>query len=283
MKFASFVTPAGESTWGAAVDGTLHDLGASGAGLATSLRDAIAHGVLDGQIDLADTAGISESAVQFLPVIPDPAKILCIGVNYKTHREEAGRQEATAPTVFTRYADTLIGHGQPAVRPAVSEQFDYEGELAIVVGTDAHKVSEADAWGVVAGMAAFNDFSAREWQRATTQWIPGKNFPNTGAFGPYFVPVSDVADFDGLALETRLNGEVRQSASLADLIFTVPELVAYVTAFTPLTAGDVIVTGTPGGVGLFSDPPRLLVEGDVLEIEITGLGVLRNVVVQEAT
>ncbi|MDI2099236.1 fumarylacetoacetate hydrolase family protein [Ruicaihuangia caeni] len=282
MRFASFTTPDGSDTWGAAVDGALYDLGPSGANLADSLKDAIAEGLLDHErISLQTLPAIPERDVAFLPVIPDPAKILCIGVNYKTHREETGRAEVSAPTVFTRFADTLLGHDQPTIRPATTEQFDFEGELAIIIGSPAHKVSEADAWRHIAGMAAFNDFSVRDWQRATTQWTPGKNFPATGAFGPYFVPVADVDDFDGLRLETRVNGETRQSALLGDLIFTVPQLVAHVTGFTALRPGDVIVTGTPGGVGLFSDPPRMLIDGDVVEVEIGELGVLRNVVQQE--
>ncbi len=164
--------------------------------------------------------------------------------------------------------------------PAVSEQFDYEGELALVIGKPASRVAEADAWEYVAGYAAYNDFSVRDWQRATTQWTPGKNFAGTGAFGPYLVPAADLGDVTALGLQTRVNGEIRQKASLADLYFTIPQLLAYITAFTPLAPGDVVVTGTPGGVGLFMQPTGLLKAGDVVEVEITGLGVLRNTVIR---
>lgn len=283
MKFTSYIGTDGAHTWGAAVDGRLYDLGPSGAGWHPTLKDAVADGALtSNHLDLESLEGIDEDAVELLPVIPNPGKIVCIGVNYREHREETGKPQATAPTVFTRFADTLLGHRQPTIRPASTEQFDYEGELAIIIGRPAYRVSEAEAWESVAGMAAFNDFTARDWQRATTQWTPGKNFPATGAFGPYFVPTADVKDFEAMKLETRVNGEVRQSASLADLIFPVPKLIEHVTGFTPLLPGDVIVTGTPGGVGLFREPQGLLEDGDVVEVEITGLGTLRNAVQQES-
>jgi 2-keto-4-pentenoate hydratase/2-oxohepta-3-ene-1,7-dioic acid hydratase in catechol pathway len=218
--------------------------------------------------------------VEFLPVIIDPRKILCIGVNYRAHQEETGKEPPSAPTVFTRFADSQMGHLRPAVRPESTTQFDYEGELALVIGKPAHRVSEEQAWDVIAGYAPYNDFSVRDWQRAASQWIPGKNFPDTGAFGPYLVPASDIPDVSALTLETRVNGEVRQSASLSDLIFAIPQLIAYVSGFTPLGPGDIIVTGTPGGVGLFMDPQGLLSHGDVVEVEISGLGLLKNEVVQ---
>jgi 2-keto-4-pentenoate hydratase/2-oxohepta-3-ene-1,7-dioic acid hydratase in catechol pathway len=284
MKYASFLSADRTPTWGVVVDETVFDLGPSGLGLAPDLRTAIADGVfgsVDEQHRGAPARPVGE--VELLPVIPDPAKILCIGVNYRTHQQETGKGGgAAAPTVFTRFADTQVGAGQSAVMPASTTQFDYEGELAVVIGTEAFHVSADDAWEHVAGYAAYNDFTARDWQRATSQWIPGKNFPGTGAFGPYLVPAADIDDVDALALETRVNGDVRQKASLADLDFSIPRLIEHVTGFTRLAPGDVIVTGTPGGVGLFMDPPGLLSEGDVVEVEITGLGVLRNVVVRES-
>lgn len=281
MRFASYTTPSGAPTWGAAVDGELFDLGPSGANLAPSLKAAIESGAIEREISLDGLTGVKEESVAFLPVIPDPQKIICIGVNYVAHREETGRPPAEAPTIFTRFADSQTGHGQRALRPATTEKFDYEAELAIVIGKEAFHVAEADAWDHVIGAAPYNDFSVRDWQRHTPQWTPGKNFPETGAFGPYLTPMSDIEDFDSLVLEGRVNGEVRQHAPLSDLVFNVPQLIAYVTGFTRLYPGDVIVTGTPGGAGLFRNPPGLLSEGDVVEIEVTGLGVLRNTVVQE--
>ncbi|MCU1513867.1 MAG: hydrolase family protein [Microbacteriaceae bacterium] len=281
MKFASYTTGNGDATWGAELDGTLYDLGPSGTGLATSLKDAVTRGLVTGTVDVTGAPAASADSVTLLPVIPDPAKIICIGVNYSSHRDEVGKPGPDAPTVFTRFADTQMGSGAAAVRPATTTQFDYEGELALVIGSPAFHVAEADAWSVVAGFAPYNDFSVRDWQKAASQWIPGKNFPDTGGFGPYFTPVGDVSDFEALTLETRVNGEVRQSATLADLIFTVPQIIAYVTGFTALAPGDVIVTGTPGGVGMFMKPQGFIVAGDVVEVEISELGVLRNHVTQD--
>lgn len=280
MRYASYIGSAGVGTWGVERDGILYDLGPSGTRLASSLKEAIRDGVFGTEVDVAGASKTPVEDATFLPPIVDPGKILCIGVNYKSHREETGRQQAPAPTVFTRFADSQMGHLQPAIRPSTTSQFDYEGELALVIGKPAHLVKEACAWDVVAGFAPYNDFSVRDWQRATSQWIPGKNFPDTGAFGPYLVDAADVPDIGALVLETRVNGEVRQSAPLSNLIFTIPQIISHVTGFTPLSPGDVIVTGTPGGVGLFMEPQGLLEEGDVVEVDITGLGVLSNTVKQ---
>ncbi|WP_329254656.1 fumarylacetoacetate hydrolase family protein [Actinoallomurus sp. NBC_01490] len=279
--YASFTAADGTPTWGVIIDGTAYDLGPTGLGLAAGLKDAVARGVFGTVRDHAAAPARPEAEITFLPAVTDPGKIICIGVNYRTHQQETGRTEQKAPTVFTRFADTQIGHLAPAVYPAASTRFDYEGELALVIGRDAFHVAETDAYDYVAGYAAYNDFTARDWQRVTSQWIPGKNFPGTGAFGPYLVPAADLGPVSDLKLETRVNGAVRQSASVADLYFPIPELIAYVTGFTRLAAGDVIVTGTPGGVGMFMDPPGLLSPGDVVEVEITGLGVLRNRIVSE--
>jgi 2-keto-4-pentenoate hydratase/2-oxohepta-3-ene-1,7-dioic acid hydratase in catechol pathway len=276
MRYASFTAADGTPTWGVIADGTAYDLGPAGLRRAASLKDAVAHGVFGKVSDYAAAPARPEAEITFLPAITDPGKVICIGVNYRSHQQETGRTGQQAPTVFTRFADTQIGHLAPAVYPASSQQFDYEGELALVIGQDAFHVAAGDAYGYVAGYAAYNDFTVRDWQRAASQWIPGKNFPGTGAFGPYLVPAADLGPVSGLKLQTRVNGQVRQSASVADLSFPIPELIAYVTGFTRLAPGDVIVTGTPGGVGMFMDPPGLLSPGDVVEVEITGLGVLCN-------
>lgn len=280
MRFASYTTPSGDDTWGVEVDGRLYDLGPSGRGVAPTLKSAVADGIFGGEVDWVGAPESSVDDVTFLPPIVDPGKILCIGVNYKSHQEETGKVAPVAPTVFIRFADSQMGHRAPAVRPATTTQFDYEGELALVIGKHAHLVSEKDAYDVIAGYGAYNDFSVRDWQRATTQWAPGKNFADTGAFGPYLVPAGDISDVTALTLETRVNGEVRQAAALADLVFSIPQIIAHVTGFTALSPGDVIVTGTPGGVGLFMNPQGLLNDGDLVEVDITGLGVLSNRVVQ---
>lgn len=278
MRYASYHTAAGELTWGAEQDGVLYDLGPTGLAVASSLKSAITDRALEPAPALDGAPQQPVEGTRFAPVIPDPGKIICIGVNYKTHQEETGRADAVAPTIFFRFADTLTAHDAPAPLPSESEKYDYEGEVALVIGEPAYKVSQDDSWGVIAGYAAFNDLSARDWQRHTHQWGPGKNFPESGPFGPYFVPAADLGDVTALTLETRVNGEVRQHATLASLIFDIPSLIEYVTTFTPLAPGDVIVTGTPGGVGLFHEPPVFLADGDVVEVEVTGLGVLRNTI-----
>ena len=285
MNYASFTAADGSSTWGVIVDGQAYDLGPSGLNLAVTLRAAVAQGIFGtlGE-EILTAPARPEADIEFLPAITDPGKIICIGVNYRSHQNETGnavlQKEQKAPTVFTRFADSQMGHLQPALMPASTSKFDYEGEVALVIGKEGFHVSEEDAFGHVAGYAAYNDFSVRDWQVATTQWTPGKNFPGTGGFGPYLVPAADLGDVEKLTLETRVNGDIRQKASVSDLYFSIPQLIAYVTVFTRLSPGDVIITGTPGGVGVFMSPPGLLSHGDVVEVEITGLGVLRNAVVR---
>lgn len=279
MNYASFVAADGSPTWGIIADERAYDLGPSGANLARTLRAAIEQGTF-GTVgeEFRNAPSRAEAAIEFLPAVTDSGKVICIGVNYRSHQEESGKTEQKAPTVFTRFADSQMGHLQPAQMPATTTKFDYEGEMALVIGKEAFHVAEEDAFDYVAGYAAYNDLSVRDWQLAASQWIPGKNFPGTGGFGPYLVPAADLGDVNGLTLETRVNGDIRQKASVSDLYFTIPQLIAYVTGFTKLSPGDVIVTGTPGGVGLFMEPSGLLSEGDVVEVEITGLGTLKNTV-----
>jgi 2-keto-4-pentenoate hydratase/2-oxohepta-3-ene-1,7-dioic acid hydratase in catechol pathway len=246
-----------------------------------SIREVLTAGAMSEFAQVADSVDHADhelDAVELLPVIPDPSKILCAGVNYRAHRDEAGRTEATYPTIFTRFADSQIAAGAPAIRPASSEKFDYEGELAVVIGTPGAHIAKSDAMAYVAGYACYNDFTVRDWQRHTSQWTPGQNFPGTGAFGPWMVTPDEIDDVHALKLETRVNGEIRQSAPVADLIFSIPRLIAYISAFTPLAPGDVLVTGTPGGVGMFREPPVFLEPGDVVEVEIDSVGLLRNAV-----
>ncbi|PTT65301.1 fumarylacetoacetate hydrolase family protein [Arthrobacter sp. HMWF013] len=279
MNYASFLSPTGSPTWGVVIEGQALDLGPTGLNLALTLRAAVEQGIFGDLPEAFRTApAYAETDIEFLPAITDPGKIICIGVNYRSHQEESGKTEQKAPTVFTRFADSQMGHLQAAQMPATTTKFDYEGEMALVIGKEAFHVPEDDAFDYVAGYAAYNDLSVRDWQLAASQWIPGKNFPGTGGFGPYLVPAADLGDVNKLTLETRVNGEIRQKASVSDLYFTIPQLIAYVTGFTRLSPGDVIVTGTPGGVGLFMQPSGLLSEGDVVEVEITGLGTLKNTV-----
>ncbi|MGG5818559.1 fumarylacetoacetate hydrolase family protein [Falsiroseomonas sp. HW251] len=217
-----------------------------------------------------------------LPLIPNPGKILCVGLNYEDHRRETGRAVVENPTIFTRFADSQAAHLQPLLRPRVSTDFDYEGELAVVIGKGGRYIPRDRAFEHVAGYSCYNDGSVRDWQRHTIQFTPGKNFPQTGAFGPFLVTPDEVPDLDALTLTTRVNGQVVQQAGLDHMIFDVPRIIEYCSAFTPLSPGDVIATGTPGGVGAKRQPPLWLKPGDTVEVEITGIGLLRNGIADEA-
>lgn len=214
--------------------------------------------------------------VRCLPVIPNPGKIICIGLNYEEHRKETQREKTERPSVFLRVAESQAGHQQPIIRPRESTMLDYEGEIAIVIGKPGRRISQEKAWEHVAGYSCYNDGSVRDWQRHTTQWTAGKNFVGTGAFGPWLVTADEIEPGAQLELTTRLNGEVMQHATTDMLIFPIPELIAYCSAFMPLAPGDVIVTGTPGGVGARRNPPVWIKPGDVVEVEVSRIGVLRN-------
>lgn len=216
--------------------------------------------------------------IDLLPPVPNPRKILCIGVNYTEHRDEAKQTKTSHPVVFTRFPDSVVGHDRPVVRPTVTEQLDFEGEIAVVIGRPAWRVPIDQAPGVVAGYACFDDFSVRDWQWHSSQWIPGKNFAGVGSFGPWLTTAEEIADPQALTLTTRVNGELLQSASAKDMVFPVADLISYISTFSPLLPGDVIATGTPGGVGAFRDPPTFLQPGDLVEVEISSVGLLKNVI-----
>ncbi|QBK03441.1 FAA hydrolase family protein [Hylemonella gracilis] len=247
------------------------------------LKSVIAADRLDELDRVARASGrtVSAGRARLLPVIPNPGKILCVGLNYKSHVAETKRPDSEYPAIFTRYADSLLAHGAPMPKPKATQRFDFEAELAVIIGKGGRAIPQARAFEHIAGYACFNDGTARDWQRHTHQWTPGKNFPATGPFGPYMATPREIPDVNRLTIASRLNGQVMQQASLADLIYTLPVIIEYLSGFTPLSAGDVIATGTPGGVGDRRDPPVYMVAGDVIEIEITGLGVLRNVVTDE--
>ena len=248
------------------------------------LRAVLAAGALQ-ELLIASTQGpqtFQVEEVNFEPVIPNPQKILCVGLNYISHRTETKRPETKYPSIFTRFADTQVGHETPVLRPSFSTAFDYEGELAVVIGRRGRHISEQDVSAHIAGYSCYNDVSVRDWQRHTAQWTPGKNFPSTGAFGPSLVTPDEIPDLGALTLTTRLNGKVMQEAPISDLIFSVPVIVSYISKFTPLYPGDVIATGTPGGVGDRRDPPVYMKDGDIVEVEIDRIGILRNVVHSDA-
>jgi len=212
--------------------------------------------------------------VTLLPPIPNPSKIFCIGHNYEEHRAEMNRPKTSYPSTFFRFADSQVGQGGHVIAPRVSSEIDYEGELAVVIGKGGRYIAVEDALSHVAGYSCYNDISVRDWQRHTTQFGPGKNFPSTGGFGPWLVTADEIPDPQTLELTTTLNGDVVQRANTNQMIFTVAELIAYCSSFTPLNAGDVIVSGTPGGVGMKRTPPLYMKAGDTVDVEISGIGKL---------
>lgn len=234
------------------------------------------------QESASTSSSLPLSDLQWEPVIAQPSKIICVGLNYKTHVAETKRADSEYPSLFLRFVDTLAAHEADVPRPSFSDRFDWEGELALVIGKGGRDIPRENAFEHIAGYACFNDISVRDWQRHTHQFTPGKNFPGTAPFGPFLVTRDEVADVQALGLETRVNGQVMQKASIADLIFDIPTLMAYISRFTPLSPGDVIATGTPGGVGDRREPPLYMKDGDVVEVEIKGLGVLRNRIVTAA-
>ena len=249
MKLASFRTNSG-SSWGVIEDAGVIDVGRVLVGRYADLKSALAAQAFKEIGDALPTAQRHPlAAIEWLPPIPNPTKILCIGLNYETHRKETGRPQSAHPTIFVRFADTQVGHGANIIRPHVSTELDYEGELAVVIGIGGRYILAENAMAHVAGYACYNDATLRDWQRHTTQFTPGKNFPQTGAFGPFLLTADVVADYRAFHLRTRVNDEVVQDAGLDKLIFPIPKLIEYCSAFTPLLPGDVIVTGTPGGVG----------------------------------
>ena len=283
MKVVTFERK-GARSYGILEDDRVLDVGSRLASRYGDVRSVLAAGALrelqGAAAQGAPTFRVDE--VNLKPVIPNPEKILCIGLNYVSHRTETKRPETRYPSIFTRFADTQVGHEAPVLRPSFSTAFDYEGELAVIIGRGGRFISEQDVGAHIAGYSCYNDVSVRDWQRHTAQWTPGKNFPNTGAFGPSLVTPDEIPDLGALILRTRLNGKVMQEAPISDLIFSIPVIVSYISKFTPLSPGDVIATGTPGGVGDRRDPPVYMKDGDVVEIEIDRIGILRNIVQPDA-
>ncbi len=281
MKLLSF-TQAGRDSWGAVVGDGVVDLGARLAGRYRRLRDAIE---ADASGDLAAAAAgagadFRWSEIGFRLPLPDPERVFCIGRNYRGHVAEAGHKLPEQPSLFLRLAASLVPHGGALVRPRVSNDFDYEGELAVVIGKGGRHIARADALGHVFGYTILNDGSVRDYQFKHSL-IVGKNFARTGSCGPWLVTRDEIPDPAQLHLATRLNGVEVQSSGTDDLIFDIPTIISYISSFTPLVAGDVIATGTPEGVGFARTPPLWMKPGDVIEVEISSIGVLRNAVIAE--
>jgi 2-keto-4-pentenoate hydratase/2-oxohepta-3-ene-1,7-dioic acid hydratase in catechol pathway len=280
MKLASYIV-GDRAGFGVVVDEGIIDLTDRGVG--RSLKHALMSGSLDKITEVAAelAPNLSLADVRLEPCIPNPGKVFCIGINYRKHVLEMGRDLPEHPWVFTRTPDSFVGHGQDLLRPAVSKHFDFEGELAVVMGRTTHRVTADNALDHVAGYCCLNDGSIRDFQRHSSQFTAGKNFYRSGSMGPWLVTADEVGDAADLAVETRLNGEVMQASSTSDLIFDIPTLIEYCSTFARMEAGDVIATGTPGGVGAARKPPVWMKAGDTIEVSVARVGVLSNQVVDE--
>lgn len=277
MRWISYIIDDRE-TYGYVNDnGEVVDVGETAAH--TTLKDAIAAEALN---DLSKQVGSTHSLeeIAFLPPIVNPDKILCVGLNYRAHQAETGRGGEDHPTIFVRFAEAQVGHRQQMIRPDESNTLDYEGEIVVVIGKSGRRIRKADWLDHVVGFSCYNDGSVRGFQRHTSQFTPGKNFMATGGFGPWLMTVEEVGDPYELEITTRLNGAVMQNAKANQLVFDFGDLIEYCSSFTTLRPGDLIVTGTPGGVGSARNPPIFMDEGDEIEIEIHPIGTLRNTVVR---
>ena len=246
------------------------------------LRDAIEADALSAlPAQCGDEADLSLAGLVYAPTITDPRKILCVGLNYKAHQEETGRGGEGVPTVFVRFAAAQVAHNQPMIRPRESNTLDFEGEIAMIIGKRGRRISQADAMAHVVGFGIYNDGSVREYQRHTSQFTPGKNFTATGGFGPWMMTPDEIGDLSQMELTTRLNGEVMQHAKAELMVHGFEELIEFCSTFIELEPGDVIVTGTPGGVGGARTPPVFMDHGDLIEIEVKPIGTLSNPIVGE--
>jgi len=287
MRLLSFSHGSRES-WGAVAGNGVIDLGKALDGKHAGLQDFIASPdfARREEIVAGRKADYALSAIRFLPVIPRPEKIVCLVRNYMDHHQEvlaAGLQRELSkfPPIFLRVWRSQVGHGEPIVRPKVSHELDWEAELAVIVGKGGRHIAEGDAFAHIAGYSCYNDVSVREWQFHAKQIAAGKNFVGTGPFGPWMVTADEIPDPENLGLSLRINGKTEQSSNTRHLIFKIPTIVSYCSTIFDLAPGDVLVTGTPAGVGWSRKPPQFLKAGDVVEVEIEGIGVLRNPVVDE--
>ena len=283
MKLASFSTHLGPS-FGIVRDETVFDLVKRLDGRYPDLKALIAANAFGEAAQAAEgeRGDYPLAEVTLLPVIPNPEQIFCIGLNYGDHVKETNRETTEQPVIFLRVPASQVGHGEPMLRPPESQKFDYEGEIAVIIGRGGRRIAEADAWNHIAGYACYNDGSVRDWQLHTSQWGPGKNFYRTGAFGPWMVTSDEIEPNAVMTLVTRLNGQEVQRATTQMLIHGIAKQIAYLSTFTPLSPGDVIVTGTPGGVGAKRTPPLFMKAGDVAEVEVDRIGVLSNPIADEA-
>lgn len=312
MRLATY-TQAGEPRIGAVVDNLAIDLNRSFAALARSRGAAVPQALADATVPadplgflaageaaiaaageaVAHATGLDEAAarrqllvspladLELLPPVPNPPKIICVGRNYAAHAKEAGKEISEIPIIFPRFAATLVAHGDPVIRPSASDQFDWEGELAVVIGKRGRHIANESALDHVAGYSVFNDVTVRDFQFRTTQYTAGKNFQASGPFGPYLVLKEEVPDPHALDVATFIDDEQVQAGNTAEMLFDIPTIVSHLSEFIELEPGDVIPMGTPSGVGFKRTPPRFLEPGQLVRVEIPGIGVLQNPVIDE--
>ena len=281
MKLASFKTAQGPS-YGAVAGKGIVDLRRYLGNQFPDLKALIAgNGFAQVQQYLSATPDYQASDITWLPLIPNPDKIICVGLNYQEHVVETGRDNTEQPAIFLRLPESQVGHRQPIVRPRESTNLDYEAEIALVISKAGRRISQKDSWSHIAGYSCYNDGSVRDWQRHTIQWTAGKNFARTGGFGPWMVSADEIPPGTKMTLSCRLNGERMQHATTEQMIFKIPKIIEYVSAWTTLVPGDVIVTGTPGGVGARRTPPIWMKPGDRVEVEIDKVGILENTIADD--
>ncbi|MFZ9510359.1 MAG: fumarylacetoacetate hydrolase family protein [Burkholderiaceae bacterium] len=277
MKLISF-RHQGHPSYGVVLGDEVLDRGALLGAEAPDLKTLIAKNLFAAAAEAARThrPALRFDALELLPVIPNPGQIFCIGLNYGEHVRETGKEITETPVIFLRLPESQVGHRQDIVRPPESHRLDYEAEIAVIIGQGGRRIREEDAWKHIAGYACYNDGSVRDWQVATSQWTPGKNFWRTGGFGPWMVTSDEIAPGQVMRLQTVLNGQVLQDTTTDKMIHSIPRQIAYISTFTPLSPGDVIVTGTPGGVGNKRNPQIFMKPGDTCDIVVDAIGTLRN-------
>ena len=281
MKFVSFLLK-GQAKFGISDGKNLTDLTGKIKD-ANTLKELISNkGIQEAKEYAKKNPGdISLDQIEYLPVIPNPGKIICVGLNYSEHVKETGRTVEQNPVIFLRVPESQTAHNQPIQRPKVSTHLDYECEMAVIMGEAGKHIKPENALKHIVGYSCYNESTVRDWQQHTRQFGLGKNFEKTGSFGPHMVLAESISDYTKLSIETRLNGKVMQQAKLSQLIFDIPTLISYISKAIPLRAGDVLVTGTPGGVGFKRKPPIFMKEGDQVEVEISEIGILSNIIKDE--
>ena len=285
MKLLSFVRR-GRPSYGAFVGGGVVELGHRLGPEYPRVRDVLERDALRAAAEIAASHAPDHSVdeIVFLPPIPAPEKIICVGINYRDRNEEYrdGSERSRYPSIFMRARDSLVGHRASLLRPPESSQLDYEGEIALVIGKPGRRILPSAALGHVAGITCMNEGTVRDWLRhAKFNVTPGKNFDKSGSIGPWMTTTDELGGFDQIRVTTRVNDEVRQDDTTANMLFSIADLIGYISTFTTLKPGDVIATGTPTGAGARFDPPRFLLPGDMVEVEVTGVGVLANTVADE--